>query len=238
MTAGDRRSARQASSSARRTAAVEAPRPGSAGEPGLEAAPAPGAYALRVAVVGTARLESDRPIVVAPGDRPGSPGSGGASPPPLVDGMPVAVHLERRDAQRAVLVEGDGREARRTRVLLGPLRAADPDGRLRRELVVDGWRVEVEIEHEQRAALRERARRIGAAAGHGGPIEVRAMIPGRIVVVGVGQGDTIEAGQRLLVIEAMKMQNELRAPRAGTVDRVAAEAGATVELGDLLLVIR
>jgi hypothetical protein len=50
-------------------------------------------------------------------------------------------------------------------------------------------------------------------------------------------GDAVEGGQPLLVIEAMKMQNEVRAPRAGTVGRVAAAEGRPVELGDLLLVL-
>ena len=45
------------------------------------------------------------------------------------------------------------------------------------------------------------------------------------------------AGQQLLVVEAMKMQNELRAPRDGTIEQVAVGAGATIEVGDLLLVI-
>ncbi len=50
-------------------------------------------------------------------------------------------------------------------------------------------------------------------------------------------GDSVAAGQALLVVEAMKMQNELRAPRAGTVQRVATSAGATVEIGELLVVL-
>ncbi len=54
----------------------------------------------------------------------------------------------------------------------------------------------------------------------------------------VEAGDTVVAGQRLLAVEAMKMENELRSPRAGTVERVAAAVGQTVELGDPLVVIR
>jgi biotin carboxyl carrier protein len=74
-------------------------------------------------------------------------------------------------------------------------------------------------------------------AGHGGPTEVRAIIPGRVVSVSVAPGDEVVAGQQLLVVEAMKMQNELPAPRAGTVARIATETGQTVEVGDLLLVL-
>ena len=61
-----------------------------------------------------------------------------------------------------------------------------------------------------------------AASGdvaRGGPLELRAIIPGRVVSVDVADGDTVEAGQRVLVVEAMKMQNELRSPRAGTIRR-------------------
>jgi biotin carboxyl carrier protein len=57
------------------------------------------------------------------------------------------------------------------------------------------------------------------------------------VSVDVAEGDAVDAGGRLLVVEAMKMQNELRSPRSGTVGRVAVGPGQTVELGDLLLVV-
>jgi len=107
-----------------------------------------------------------------------------------------------------------------------------------REVLVDGWRVEVAIEPEARAALRERARRGGSGAAAGGPVDVRAIIPGRIVALDVAPGDGVTAGQQLLVLEAMKMQNELRAPRDGTIERVAVTVGVTVDVGDLLLVLR
>ena len=105
------------------------------------------------------------------------------------------------------------------------------------ELLVDGWRVDVTVEVERRAALREKARRGGAVAAHGGPTEVRAIIPGRVVSVSVVAGDEVVAGQHLLVVEAMKMQNELLAPRPGTVTSVAVGEGRTIEVGDVLLVL-
>jgi acetyl-CoA/propionyl-CoA carboxylase biotin carboxyl carrier protein len=55
--------------------------------------------------------------------------------------------------------------------------------------------------------------------------------------VAVVAGDEVAVGQALFVVEAMKMQNEVRSPRAGTVTRIAAGAGQTVELGDLLAVL-
>lgn len=136
------------------------------------------------------------------------------------------VRLERTGPDTAVLVEG----STRTRV-----RFVEVAGH--REVLVDGWRLDVAVESERRAALRETAQRGSAAAGHGGPTEVRAIIPGRVVAVSVVPGDEVVAGQQLLVVEAMKMQNELRAPRAGTVASVATGEGRTLEVGDLLLVL-
>ena len=123
-------------------------------------------------------------------------------------------------------------------VVVGRVGAVDRDGRIEVEVVVDGWRFELLVEDEARAALRERASRDRTSAGAaGGPLEIRAIIPGRIASVSVAPGDTVEAGQTLLAVEAMKMQNELRAPRAGTVTRVPVGAGSTVELGDVLVVL-
>ena len=106
------------------------------------------------------------------------------------------------------------------------------------EVIVGGWRFELDVEDARRRELRERATRIRATApGAGGPLEIRAMIPGRVVAVAVAPGDVVAAGQTLLVVEAMKMQNELRTPRDGTIDRVSVGVGETVDLGDLLLVV-
>ena len=105
------------------------------------------------------------------------------------------------------------------------------------EVVVDGWRFEFVVEDAQRAQLRKRATRGSAADAATRPVELRAIIPGRIADVVVVDGQQVTLGDPLLVIEAMKMQNELRATRAGTAARVAVQAGQTVEAGDLLVVI-
>jgi biotin carboxyl carrier protein len=111
-------------------------------------------------------------------------------------------------------------------------------GRTGVEVIVAGWRFEFEVEDADLHDLRERATSAREAGGHHGPTDVRAIIPGRVVSVAVAVGDDVEAGQRLLSVEAMKMENELRAPRAGTVDRIAVAQGQTVELGDTLIVLR
>lgn len=106
------------------------------------------------------------------------------------------------------------------------------------EVVVGGWRFEFDVEDADRADLRARASNRSGRAGHDGPIEVRAIIPGRVATVAVTPGDVVSAGARLLSVEAMKMENVVPAPRDGTVERVAVGAGETVELGDLLVVLR
>jgi len=105
------------------------------------------------------------------------------------------------------------------------------------EVVVDGWRFELEVEDARQAALRAKARRASSDVASRGPVEVRAIIPGRVVSVDVEVGDEVEAGRHLLVLEAMKMQNELQAPADGRIARVAVSAGLTVDRGDLLVVI-
>lgn len=155
---------------------------------------------------------------------------------PVVDGDARPVTLEDCGRGRAMLVEADGSPAVRTRVVLEPPVRVD-GGVLRREVLVDGFRFEVEIEPERIAALRERASRGRVASAHGGPLTVRAIIPGKVVGVSVAPRDAVTAGQQLLVVEAMKMQNELRSPRDGTIDQVGVQVGDNIEVGDLLVVI-
>ena len=75
-----------------------------------------------------------------------------------------------------------------------------------------------------------------AAAGHGDQ-RVVAPMPGRVVRVLVKAGDTVAARQGLVVVEAMKMENELSAARAGRVKEVAVAEGASVEGGRLLVIV-
>jgi biotin carboxyl carrier protein len=200
--------------------------------------------AVRVRVAGSSRLDGDPAISLSPAPDPVTrlPQAGAAGPDlPLVDGVATAVSLERFADIRARLVESAGVGSSgppvRTNVLLGPVRIDRAHGTRVREVVVDGWRIDVELEFERRAVLRERARNGSGPAARGGPIEVRAIIPGRVVAVSVTTGDRVDVGQEVLVVEAMKMQNELRAPREGLVERVEVAVGDTIEVGDLLVVI-
>jgi pyruvate carboxylase subunit B len=97
---------------------------------------------------------------------------------------------------------------------------------------LDGFRYEVEALDERSRAIRELSVAAGGAAG---PAPLRAPMPGLIVRVNVQPGDAVRAGQGLVVMEAMKMENELRAPAAGVVKSVAVAAGTAVEKGAVLV---
>jgi biotin carboxyl carrier protein len=70
-----------------------------------------------------------------------------------------------------------------------------------------------------------------------GQQQIVAPMPGKIVRVLVKAGDRVEAGQGVLVVEAMKMQNEIRSPKSGTIERVLAEEGQAVNAGEILCVV-
>jgi len=80
-------------------------------------------------------------------------------------------------------------------------------------------------------------RRGGSAAGASGPQKVVAPMPGKVVRVLVAAGDAVAARQGLVVVEAMKMENELKAARAGRVVSVAVVEGQSVDAGALLAVV-
>ena len=121
--------------------------------------------------------------------------------------------------------------------VLSPAAEDAATGRRRFEVTVHGWVVTVSAEPGARAALRERALRSGAAAAHAGPQVVRARIPGRIVRVWVETGQEVKVGDRLVSVEAMKMENEVRAPVAGTVQAVRVAVGDRVEVHAELVVV-
>lgn len=99
-------------------------------------------------------------------------------------------------------------------------------------VTVRGRRIPVTVRtrREQLLADAEVARQ-----AHGGPVDVRATLPGLVVAVSAEVGSQVAEGDPLLTIEAMKMQNEVRAPRQGTVGQIAVAAGQTVATGALLL---
>jgi acetyl/propionyl-CoA carboxylase alpha subunit len=101
--------------------------------------------------------------------------------------------------------------------------------------VVDVWgeTYEVRIEEQTRYLIRTK----GGAATAAETQTITAPLPGKITHVAIRPGDRVEAGTPLLVIEAMKMENEFRAAGPGTVREVRVTAGQTVNAGDVLVVI-
>ncbi len=144
-----------------------------------------------------------------------------------IDGHAREIDLEGSGAQIAgvepgvysVLKDGRSYEAR----------IEESDGAV--IVFIDGHRFEVEIRDPRRWA------RQGARQGAEGRLNVTAPMPGKIVRLLVAVDDIVPAGQGLLVMEAMKMQNELKAPKAGRVVSLTAREGATVAAGDVLAAI-
>lgn len=99
-------------------------------------------------------------------------------------------------------------------------------------LWVDGYRFDVEALDERTSAIRELSKLSAAASG---PAPLVAPMPGLIVRVNVKAGDKVGQGQGLVVMEAMKMENELRAQAAGTVKSVNIAPGTAVEKGTVLI---
>lgn len=70
-----------------------------------------------------------------------------------------------------------------------------------------------------------------------GPMELRAQMPGKVVKLLVQPGSNVEAGESLIVVEAMKMQNEMKSPKDGVVRKIYVTEGATVSAGDRLMTV-
>jgi biotin carboxyl carrier protein len=84
--------------------------------------------------------------------------------------------------------------------------------------------------------VRDRPAR-GKRAGAAGPVELRAQMPGKVINLLVQLGAAVRAGQGLMVVEAMKMQNEMKSPKDGIISKIHAAEGATVAAGEALLVV-
>jgi biotin carboxyl carrier protein len=100
------------------------------------------------------------------------------------------------------------------------------------QVLLRGRQFQVRVEDEREKRLRAAA---GGGVAEGGEFHLKAPMPGLVVAVPVSEGDAVEKGQVLLILESMKMQNELKAPRAGTVGRIRVKAGESVEQRQTLL---
>jgi acetyl-CoA/propionyl-CoA carboxylase biotin carboxyl carrier protein len=122
--------------------------------------------------------------------------------------------------------------------------ARPPDGRLRErfvELELDGRRYDVKLlqpEPPHAELARRRRERGGGGAHHGAAKEaVVSPMQGTVLAVEVAEGDEVQAGQVICIVEAMKMENEIRAHRHGTVGELSVAAGAQVATGQVICVV-
>jgi biotin carboxyl carrier protein len=143
----------------------------------------------------------------------------------VIDGESYEIHAERAGEFGLSVIEGDRTAASRdVQVVPGAARGE--------VLVAFGGRTVPVVVNG-----RSRRRGAGAESGRAGLQPVVAPMPGRVVRVLVAPGDAVAARQGVVVVEAMKMENELRSPKAGTVREVTVTSGTSVEAGRVLMVI-
>src|SRR5574340_824821 len=143
----------------------------------------------------------------------------------LIDGKAIeADWAEIRPGHYSILIDGQSYEAR-----VKPASDSRPGQ-------PETWVVTI-AEYEFHVAVRDpRARRFaGQSLAHDGPLDVLAPMPGKIVRVLVARNEEVAQDQGLVVIEAMKMQNELKAPRPGRITEVHVKEGTGIEAGAKLL---
>ena len=140
-----------------------------------------------------------------------------------VDGQPVAVTLESQTGSPEVRLVMDGRAT---------TLAVEGHGEAIWRLVDQGAVREVGIEDERSRHIRQLA---GAGRSVPSGSVVKAPMPGMVVRIPVSPGDLVAAGAGLLVLEAMKMENEIKAAVAGVVVSVRVTAGQAVEKGQILV---
>jgi len=139
-----------------------------------------------------------------------------------VDGQEIDVDavLTARDVL-SILVGGKAYEIKRERSLHGEL-----------HMVIGSARYAVDVQDPR--SLRTRRAVAGAEAG---PQRLKAPMPGKVVRINVQEKDEVKAGQGILVMEAMKMQNEMKSPKDGRVQKILTAEGSVVNPGDTLAII-
>ena len=103
------------------------------------------------------------------------------------------------------------------------------------EVLLMGRQFQVMVEDERDKRLRAAA---GGSVSEAGEYHLKAPMPGMVVSILVEEGQKIEKGQVLLILESMKMQNELKSPRAGNIGRLRVKAGESVEQRQTLLSVQ
>ncbi|HYW05846.1 MAG TPA: biotin/lipoyl-containing protein [Longimicrobium sp.] len=144
---------------------------------------------------------------------------------PTVDGTPTQAELARLPGTpvRSLLVDGRSHS----------ITAQPGDRRGRWQISLDGRRYDADAVDERTRAIRELTGGDDDAAEK----TILAPMPGLVVKIEVAVGDAVKAGQGLVIVEAMKMENELKAPADGVVAKIAVKERQTVDKGAILIVL-
>jgi len=135
-----------------------------------------------------------------------------------LNGRKVPVDAEEIDPETlSLLIDGHSFDVR-----------LEPDNKI----CIGGKRYEISVEDPRSWRSRRRA-----GAGTEGPQKLVASMPGKIVRVLAAEGEKISAGQGIAVVEAMKMQNEIKSPKEGTLKKLLARPGMNVNAGEVLAIV-
>lgn len=159
----------------------------------------------------------------------------------IVEGKPHQLELERTDSGWKCILDGNPIQvdAVLTRHDVLSILVGGRSYEVKREQTPTDLHMWVGSERfavEVRDPRSLRARKASGKDEHG-PKKLIAPMPGRVVRVLVEERSEVAAGQGVVVVEAMKMQNEIKSPKKGTVQKIMAVAGATVNAGDVLAIV-
>jgi biotin carboxyl carrier protein len=157
-----------------------------------------------------------------------------------IDGKNYRLDLNRTDGRWSCRL--DGRDIEVEAVLARPdvlsLRIGNVAYEVKSELVANDLHLWVgstrfTVELRDPRSLRSRSR----AGDDQGPKKITAPMPGKVVRLVVHEGDEVEVGGGVAVVEAMKMQNEIKSPKKGTIQKILVAEGAAVNAGDVLAIV-
>jgi biotin carboxyl carrier protein len=160
-----------------------------------------------------------------------------------VDGNSYTLDLRRDGVHSEYALQGAGESSGRASVLAvvpGTYSVLLEDRSFTVSIVRLNGVVEIWVAGQQYvvaiADARDRTPRV-SGQNAAGPLEIRAQMPGKVIKVLVETGAAVKAGQGLVVVEAMKMQNEIKSSKDGVASRISVAEGATVAAGEVLMVV-
>jgi biotin carboxyl carrier protein len=156
-------------------------------------------------------------------------------------GLKRTVEISRVDGQLRFALDGSPLEADAIEIAPGIYSILIAGQSFEARVDSSGGALRVNVAGREYAAEisdpRQRKRYRGGAIEAEGRQQVIAPMPGKVIRLLVAEGDVVETGKGLVVIEAMKMQNEVRSPKSGTIERMLVTEGQAVNSGDVLAIV-